>query len=345
MEHLLIIRFSALGDVAMTVPVVSSLAQQYPALRITVVSRDFMRPLFERLPDNVHFIGADLKGEYAGTDGLNRLFNRLRPEHVTAVADFHDVLRTQYLRLRFRLAGIPTAHIHKDRQGRKQLTRQHHKRLIPRKSSFDKYADTAARAGYPVEVKFRSLFGDGKGDLSLLPDLEPKANYKWIGIAPFAAHTGKIYPLQHMEEVVKQLSDDSSIRLFLFGAGTAERDVLRQWTDRYPHTVSVPELKMGLDKELILMSHLDAMLSMDSANMHLASLTGTPVVSVWGATHPYAGFGGWGQPIDRCLQADLPCRPCSIFGNKPCLRHDYACLNAITAECIVNKLNQLISTL
>ena len=90
-----------------------------------------------------------------------------------------------------------------------------------------------------------------------------------------------------------------------------------------------------LAAELELMRGLDVMLSMDSANMHLASLVGTRVVSVWGATHPYAGFLGWGQRAEDCVQKDLPCRPCSIYGSKPCRYGDYRCLNSITPEEIV----------
>ena len=90
------------------------------------------------------------------------------------------------------------------------------------------------------------------------------------------------------------------------------------------------------------MSTLDIMISMDSANMHLASLVGIPVVSIWGATHPYAGFMGWGQSIDNAIQIDLPCRPCSIYGNKPCMRGDYACLKNISPEQIVEKVEAVI---
>ena len=81
-----------------------------------------------------------------------------------------------------------------------------------------------------------------------------------------------------------------------------------------------------MEAELALMSHLDVMVSMDSGNMHLASLINTPVVTIWGATHPLAGFMGWNQSEENAVQVDLPCRPCSVYGNKPCSRKDYACL-------------------
>jgi ADP-heptose:LPS heptosyltransferase len=90
------------------------------------------------------------------------------------------------------------------------------------------------------------------------------------------------------------------------------------------------------------MSHLDLMLSMDSANMHLASLTGVPVISIWGATHPYAGFMGYGQNPDNAIQTSLPCRPCSIYGNKPCMSKDYACLNDIRPETVLEKIQLTI---
>ena len=76
-EHILIIRFSALGDVAMTVPVVYSLAKQYPNVRITMLSKPFARPLFENLAPNVGFMEADLANEYHGLKGLNALYRRL----------------------------------------------------------------------------------------------------------------------------------------------------------------------------------------------------------------------------------------------------------------------------
>jgi len=68
-----------------------------------------------------------------------------------------------------------------------------------------------------------------------------------------------------------------------------------------------------------------------------------PVVSVWGATHPYAGFLGWRQSPDRCISIDLPCRPCSVFGNKPCLRGDMACMNNIDPLAIVRKVEEIIN--
>ena len=105
--------------------------------------------------------------------------------------------------------------------------------------------------------------------------------------------------------------------------------------------------KYSLDQELALNSRLDLLICMDSANMHFASLVGTRVLSVWGATHPYAGFYGYHQDPEDCIQLDLPCRPCSVFGQKPCLRKDWACMKQLNPDLIINKvltsLNEMVS--
>ena len=347
-EHILVIRFSALGDVAMAVPVVWSLARQYPDVRITVLSRGFARQLFDELAPNVGFMEADVKHEYRGLKGLNALYRRLVAKQFTAVADLHNVLRSEFLRMRFNIDHYRVAHIDKHRKGRRRLTSANNKQLTQQPTSFDNYAEVFRQLGYPVKLDFKSIFAerpDGRGDLSLLPgEAMPTAGLN-IGIAPFAAHEGKVYPPRLMQRVVEQLlASHPQARIFLFGRGQQEEEYFSQWCQQHAQCVYVGRYVESLRQELVLMSHLDVMLSMDSANMHLASLTATPVVSVWGATHPFAGFMGWGQTADRAVQIPLDCRPCSIYGQKPCLRGDYACLNRIAPEAIVEKIEHIINT-
>ena len=346
-EHLLVIRFSAMGDVAMVVPVVWSLAQQYPDLHITVLSRGFARPFFEDLAPNIGFMEADLKREYRGLRGLNALYRRLTAKQFTAIADLHSVLRSDYLRMRFNIGRYRVAHIDKHRKGRRRLVSQNNKELTPQPTSFQNYLDVFERLGYPVHIDFQSIFPPEGGNLSLLP---PPVNLKnsdeeWIGIAPFAAHQGKVYPPEKMEQVIRQLLEQHPhARIFLFGRGPQEDEWFAQWCQRYWLCTTVSEYAKSMRQELILMSHLDVMVSMDSSNMHLASLTGTPVVSIWGATHPYAGFMGWGQKEENAIQVNLDCGPCSIFGQKSCQRGDYACMNMIRPETITERVNTILLT-
>ena len=346
-EHILVIRFSALGDVAMTVPVVWALAMQYPDIRITVLSRAFARPLFEDLAPNVNFMEADLKREYHGVKGLNALYRRLVAKQFTKVADLHDVLRSEYLRVRFNIGRYRVEHINKNRSLRRHLVANKNKVRLQLPTSFENYATVFARLGYPVDVsKFHSIFPEEGGNLNLLPAaIGPKrSGEQWIGIAPFAAHEGKVYPPRLMEQVIYQLIQQyPQARIFFFGRGEQEDKYFPLWCAQYRQCLYVSRHCETMYQELILMSHLDAMLSMDSANMHLASLTGIPVVSVWGATHPMAGFLGFNQSAENAIQIDLDCRPCSIFGNKPCQRGDYACLQNIPPERIVERITTIIN--
>ena len=352
-EHILVIRFSALGDVAMVVPVVWSLAYQYPDVRITVLSRGFARPFFENLAPNIGFMEADLKREYHGIKGLNALYRRLAAKQFTAVADLHSVLRSGFLRMRFNLNRYHVAHIDKHRKGRRQLTSTTNKELVQQPTSFQNYADVFERLGYPVTISFHSIFDNtptGKDDLTQLPEsltshLSPSNSHLFIGIAPFAAHEGKIYPPQLTEQVIRQLTEQHpDAHILLFGRGESENQLFTAWCRQFPQCIFVSQHLNSIQQELILMSHLDVMLSMDSANMHMASLVAVPVVSVWGATHPYAGFMGWGQQAENAVQVNLDCRPCSIFGKKPCMRGDYACMNQIKPETIVEKINNVLLT-
>ena len=146
-----------------------------------------------------------------------------------------------------------------------------------------------------------------------------------------------------MEQVFDTLGKvHPNARFFLFGAGGDERRILKKWCSTYPRCVCVSEVLHDLSEELILMSHLDVMVSMDSANSHLASLVNVPVVSIWGATHPYAGFMAWGQSEENAVQVQLPCRPCSIYGNKTCYRGDLDCMNRITPEMVIQRVEAVL---
>lgn len=363
---ILIIRFSALGDVAMAAPIVKEYAVANPQDDITVLSQPFCAPLFDSLAPNVHFLGKDVKKAYKGIPGLYRLFRELHGEHFDRVCDLHDVLRTKVLRLFFRLHGYKVSVIDKGRADRKLITAPEGKKQLKQlKTSFEKYREVLGTPRAPRNPRNPRDPSDSRCPRDSRDSRTPYT----LGIAPFAAHGGKIYPLAKMERVIELLIEkNNDCRIVLFGGGGKEREQMLQWQQKFPGNVITAKDLLegagnsggsggsggsgfsgvsgfsglsglsGLSAELQLMKQLDCMISMDSANMHLASLVGTRVVSVWGATHPYAGFLGWGQRMEDCVQVDLPCRPCSIYGNKPCHRGDFACMNGITPEMIVKNL-------
>lgn len=342
-KHVLVLRFSSFGDVAMTVPVIDSLARAYPKTRITVVSRARWALLFAYMPDNVRFVSVDLERAYRGVFGVFGLFTHLKEEHPDAVADLHDVMRTQYVRLCFRLSGVRVAYIRKGRAEKKRLTRRTHKVMQPLASSFERYLSVFRRLGFEFNLSFRSIYPPTEIPPLPLPALTEKStDERWLGIAPFAKYPVKTYDPEGMRQVIAAFAGRSGVRVILFGGEGGEARTLAEWASDYPSVISVAGL-LDMRQELALMSRLDVMLSMDSANMHLASLVGVPVVSVWGATHPYAGFLGWGQREEDVVQADLSCRPCSVFGNKPCYKGTCECMKMLSPDCVIRKIDRYVA--
>lgn len=347
LKSVLAMRFSALGDVAMTVPVIYSACRCYPDVHFTFVTRKSMTSIFLNEPENLTVIGVNLE-DYKGVAGLWKLFGELRASHsFDAMVDLHDVLRTKIFRLFCRVSGIPVSVLNKGRKGKKALTRRNGKVLLPLISTRARYRQAFHRLGLPVEPCFQGLYGKGRGDASLFAAITPpkRDGERWVGIAPFARHAGKIYPPELMEQVMNEILAQGNVKVFLFGGGEYESAILNGWALRNASSSSVVSLagkRYGFPVELSLVSWLDVMVSMDSANMHLASLVRTPVVSVWGATHPYCGFTGWHQKEEDTVQLPMTCRPCSVFGNKPCFRGDYHCLRGISPNVILEKVMRYI---
>ena len=340
-KHLLVIRLSAMGDVAISVPVIAALRRDNPSLKITVLTRDFFRPFFRDI-ERIDFFTPDLRGRHRGIAGIFRMWKELRKQEFTHVADLHDVLRSKLLRRLMRLSGCQVAVIDKGRSEKRLLTRKFRKIMEPLTPSIERYEKTIARLGFPLPKPALPV----RRARPVPPAIAQRAGSKtgpWIGVAPFAQHKGKIYPTLQTDELIGLLAARFD-RIFLFGGGPYERDFAECMEIRHGERIVSVIGRVNLGEEMDLMSNLDAIVTMDSASMHIASLMGVPVVSVWGATHPYAGFYGFGQDLRNAVQLDLPCRPCSVYGNKRCLFKDYRCLQQIPPQTIFDRVCSLIDS-
>ncbi len=337
MAKVLIIRLSSMGDVAMTIPVVYAVAEANPDDSFTVLTQTNLLSLFKNRPPNLAIVGVNMQRSAKSLYCFLRFIYRLKGFEFDCVIDLHNVIRS-------RLAGFFLKKVYivdKRRKERKRLTRRPPKVILPLRPVTERYRDVFRRAGFHVEETFVSLFANHPVDRGAIESSFGPKTGSWVGIAPFARHQGKIYPLEKMEQVVKTLSEQGTVKIFLFGNAKEEAETMNRWESSYQNTISVPKQRLPLNKEIELLSVMDVLVSMDSANMHLASLTGTKVISIWGATHPFAGFYGYRQREDLAIQVDLPCRPCSVYGHKPCHRRDWACMNRITPEEILRKINSL----
>ena len=340
-DHILILRFSALGDIAIAAPLVRTYAEANPAIRFTMVSQPIMEPLFEGV-DNLDFFKIDIKGRHKGLRGLYRLSRELRALKPSKVVDIHSVTRTMILKLFMSIYSIPFFSIDKGRGERAELTRRKDKNLRQLPSIMSRYENVLNGAGLsPLNFAEKEVDFRKKKHVRTMAEAN-RSTQLGIGIAPFAKHKGKEWSLDYMEAVVATLSEEGRYTIYLFGGKGREATILQGWEQRYSGVVSMAG-KHTFTEELNVISELDLMVCMDSANMHFASYAGVPVLSIWGATHPYMGFYGWGQSPDMAVQVDLECRPCSVYGNKECYKGDWRCLHTINAQYVLDKINETVS--
>ncbi len=335
-------RFSALGDIAMTIPVVYGTCKANPDVQFVYVTKKPVAGLFQNRPQNLAVEGVNLKQDYKNWNGPFKLWRYLKRKYrITAVADLHGVLRTFIVDMLAKLSGVKVAKINKMRDKRQELISRGAENCRIKLSPMPLlYEEVFKKLGLKTDDEFVS-WKLPYPEQAAFHETKPQ-DEKWIAIAPFAAHKGKIYPLEKMRKVVEIISRKPGVRIFLFGGAGYEAEVLTKWEKEIPGITNLGGKKIGFANELAIMGRCDVMVSMDSANMHLASLCGKPVVSIWGATHTAAGFAGRNQKEEWKIEKPMPCRPCSVFGNKVCRFGTYACLNSIEPEEIVSKIESVI---
>ena len=310
----LILRFSSLGDVVMTIPVLRCLEKKYPNEKFIFVTRKKFTPFFGEFK-NITFFEADFKKRHKGVFGLIRLFRDLKKTNPNKIADLHNVLRTRLLKFLFQLSFHVVVSVDKKRSERKALTRKKNKIFKPLTSVYFNYQEVFNKLGFDIDLTTDHYFPPSK-KVNLNTEKIELTNRKLIGVAPFARYSTKMYPLDLMQKVVGFL--DQKHTVFLFGFGKFEMDIIEKWSKAFKNVYSSSSLG-GFENEIALISNLDLMISMDSANGHIASIYNVPVITVWGLTHPYTGFSTFCSRPENQLCVDrgkYPMVPNSIYGNK-----------------------------
>jgi len=316
-EHILVIRLSALGDVALSVPVLLTLLEQNPDVKISFLTKPFYSKILKDIP-GLDVVEAKVKSKHKGIFGLKLLSKELDALALTAIADIHNVLRTKILNYFLKTKGYKIRVIDKGRKAKKDLTSLNQKIIKPLKHTTERYADVFRAFGFEVDLSQPVFLKSRILEERFKNKIEFKNSNKNIGIAPFAAHQGKVYPSDLMQTCVDELSKEQNLNIYLFGSPNNEASMLDDWAKPYKNVFCIAG-QFDFEVELDLISNLDLMLSMDSGNGHLAAMYGVKVISIWGQTHPFAGFAPYHQPGERQILPDLkkyPLIPTSIYGNK-----------------------------
>ena len=365
MKHVLVIRLSALGDVALMAPLVHDYATSNPNVLFTVAGPPLLQPLFSGMA-NVEYLGLKKKQSFI------KIYKILNAVGADTVVDLHKVNRVGFALTLLRLRHLFNFHFRLCALRKGKFTRWlylHHLRTAPRKPQYQRYNEVFQRAGLTTDkTKLKIEINGSPREVSTFNS--PIS----IGLAPFSQHKGKIWPWENTCQLV-QLLVAAGYRVLLFGskdeapqleslsAQQSKSGVVEECVTAFAKpSVSSPKLgegdrpegvveecvtslagKQSFSEELDIIKNLSLMVSMDSSNMHFASVLGVPVVSIWGATHPDFGFYPQQQDRANALVANLPCQPCSAFGQKPCRYGDYRCLAAITPEMVFQKIQSILN--
>ena len=335
----LILRFSSLGDVVMTVPIIRSLEKKYPENKFIFVTRPKFTPFFQEF-NNVETFELDLKKRHKGFLGLFRLFSDLKKLKPKRIADLHSVLRTQLLSFLFKMFFIKVSVIDKKRKERTALTRKNNKIFKPLTPIHFLYQEVFNKLGFSIDLTKDHVYPPSKV-FNLNTNTIDIGTGKLIGIAPFAKHQGKMYPLDLMQKIVSYIQDNHTV--FLFGYGKIEMQTINRWSSALKNVYSCEDFG-GFENEVALISNLNLMISMDSANGHIASIYNVPVITLWGLTHPYTGFTTFNSDLKNqfCVDREkFPLVPNSVYGNKMIKGYENA-MRTISVEEVLGRANEIL---
>lgn len=342
--RILVLRFSAMGDVALLVPVIRSLVHSHANVEVTIVTRPRFAPFFYDI-ERVTVFAADVDNTYNGIFGMRELFRDLiRKASYDVIIDVHDHLRTKILRTFFKLFFTDVVVFLKGRKEKKAFTRKKNKIATPLPHTVERYREAFSRAGFSFPMlpspHFHLHAGLEQVAAEWLAKNVPPKNECWIGLAPFAMHATKIWPLENYPALIENILKNTQARFFLFGGGANEIKYFERLQKQFPEACFITAGQLRIRQEIALMKQLDLMVCVDSSNMHLAALAGTPVFSIWGGTHPDVGFAPYGEDntILQITREELPCRPCSVFGRETCYVGGFPCLTRLTPEVVADKI-------
>lgn len=345
--NLLVIRFSAMGDVALLTPALIAIVAKYPGIQINVITRGNYAPFFFNIP-NVHVIGVNLR-KYKNPLGFWRLYkeiDKLGP--FDKIIDLHSSVRSRILTWVYQWRKVPGFRINKGRKEKEAQIRKKNKILKPLEHTVERYLKVFEKAGLPAPPRkgpWINVDPDSKiyaSEYFKSLGLQRKGDALWIGFAPFAGHRLKEWPLYKCQNLVKLIVREFNAKLFLFGSNE-EKTKLEEISQGLENCHIISGGKLGMRGEIGIMDRMDVVIGMDSSNVHVAALLKKPVIGLFGTTHPYSGFGPYGQEESGVIQVDLPCRPCTIFGNSTCFRKDFACMELIDPSDIIKRMQEIVS--
>lgn len=323
---ILVIRFSAIGDVALSIPVLKNVITQNRDIEIYMLTKKNHEVFFRNIP-SVHVIVYD-DVNHSGIIGLYRFWKQyIRHLPITHIADLHNVIRSKLILFFYFFSTIKKAVIEKDRKEKNNAIANKTIQSKVLKHSAERYADVFRNLGFSCALQDRSE--------TIM--VSPKTKYN-IGFAPFSKHNTKNISASKIAAILEALQKDIRFQIYLLCA-PSERNAIQNYCN---NQVQFFTSNSTFEEEFLQLNQLDFILCTDSANMHMASLHKIPTLTIWGGTHPNMGFSSY-YTTNTNFMHDIACRPCSIYGSNTCPLQHYNCMNQIDVNALMANVYQRLS--
>jgi heptosyltransferase-2 len=318
--RILVVRFSSIGDLILTTPLLRALRGRHPAARIAVVVRDDMADVLRHNP-RINDLITWRKGS-----SLLALARQLRAEQWTHRLDLHGSLRSHLLR---RLVGGEWGSYDKHRARRRQLIRSGGRRGGFLGPVAERYFEAARGLdvvpdGKPAEV-FTSAVEEGAVAEFLATHQLGRAR-GLVAVSPGAAHFTKRWPVEHWTALVGQLVERSDVVVL---GGPGDREIAATIAAAGGRRAVSAAGEFTLAGTAALLKRVRVVAVGDTGVLHLATAVGTPVIGIYGPTVEQFGFFPY-HAAAAVLQLDLPCRPCTAHGGAACPLGHHRCLRDIS---------------
>jgi ADP-heptose:LPS heptosyltransferase len=319
---ILVIRFSSMGDIIYTTPVVRCLKQQLPNAEIHFLTK----PAFRYIYDNNPYLDKLLLLKPSLTDTIRDI----KAEKYDYLVDLHTNLRTSIIKLR---AGIKSFTYDKQRL-RKWLSLKFNLKLVPPVHLVDRYLKAVkplgvVNDGQPINYYIKNQYS--------LVDLLPATHQQgFVAFVIGATHFTKRMPNAKIISLCRQIN----LPIVLLGGNDVKangHEIAAALGSKVYNACGITTL----DESVFLTSQAKRLIGFDTGLTHIAEAFNIPIASIWGSTVPEL-LGVQPYQIDHALVAgiDLPCRPCSKFGQEKCPLEHFKCMNDMPEEPLVDFLNK-----
>lgn len=336
MKPVIIMRYSAMGDVAIACEAMKALCRRYPQQTFIFMTDERYAQLAPKC-DNLTTKAIRIK-EYKGVQMIMGLgFTIAKQFEFDKVIDLNDTIRTKLIRMALQLKNKKVFVVNKHRIQRFVKFNFQCKCQLELRHTAEMMADAITRAGYSLSINDIELNDKSTSNGAIKSQQTEPIN---IGIACFSSKRNKEYPKERLIQLIDMLQNNSNIRVSVFGKGQRETEIGNELCKLANCSSCINEDDMQSDIDNI--RNMNLMICVDTGWMHIASLIGKPVISLWGPTQPSCGYYPLHQSRDMAITLSMPCSPCSVYGKKSCYYNTVKCME-IPVEMVYEKVMKYIA--